>query len=57
MSLARPIRTQVTLRVYQRNFLDIPKMRFIQIPEDDEHTRVLLLNHDASGITTCRSHA
>lgn len=50
MSLARPIQTQVTLRMYLRNLLDIPKTRFIQIPEDDEHTRILLLNHDAFGI-------
>ena len=57
MSLARPIRTRVTLMMYLRNFLDIPRERFIQIPEDDEHTRILLLNHDASGMAINRGHA
>jgi len=56
MSLLGPIQTQVTLKTYLRHLLDIPKTRFIQIPEDDEQTRILLLNHDASGITVCKSH-
>jgi hypothetical protein len=57
MGLARPVQTQISLRLYLRKFLDIPKTRFIQTPEDDEHARILLLNHDASGITACIKYA
>ena len=56
MSLARPIQTRVTLRMYLRNLLDIPKTRFIQIPEDNTHTRILLLNHDAFGTVLCKCY-